>query len=250
MKTVLYLKGTEKGLNKLKRLHEAGELTNILGHKVLNIQEYQEPIKPVSQRLETLRMGWAMSAAVAVLIVCILAIYLFQNGWYSNNHNLIDTSYQIVSAQKPMEVVAQLRQLAFLWEQSPENLRGSAADEPPSLAEQAFRAGILTGRLTLLEENLPPAPDQNWLATEQAPYFELGRWILLLWAATQIDAAEIQQPFWDQQRAILTQLQAAWAKKPKSDATKKLSTIEEYLTTSPFDTSAFRFELNKMMETG
>ena len=71
-----------------------------------------------------------------------------------------------------------------------------------------------------------------------------------LWAATQIDAAEIQQPFWDQQRAILTQLQAAWAKKPKSDATKKLSTIEEYLTTSPFDTSAFRFELNKMMETG
>ena len=67
-----------------------------------------------------------------------------------------------------------------------------------------------------------------------------------LWAATQIDAAEIQQPFWDQQRAILTQLQAAWA----TQSNAKLSKIEEYLTTRPFDTSEFRFQLNKMMEMG
>lgn len=268
MKTVLYLKGTEKGLNKLKRLHETGELTNILGYKVLNIQEYQEPIKPVYQRLETLRMGWAMSAAVAVLIVCIIAIYLFQNGWYSDNHNLIDTSYQIVSAKKPIEVVAELRQLAFLWEQSPDSQRGSAAAESPSLAEQAFRAGILTGRLTLLEENRqvvlppllsPPAPYQNWLTTEQAPYFELGRWILLLWAAVQIDA-EIQQPFWEQQRAILAELQAAWAARTEtdSDAAKvvsKLQPIEKYLKKLPAGETSeideeFRFELNQMMEKG
>ncbi len=63
MKTVLYLKGTEKGFNRLKHLHETGELTNLLGYKVLNIQDYQEPNEPVFHGLKTLRMGWVMSAA-------------------------------------------------------------------------------------------------------------------------------------------------------------------------------------------
>lgn len=281
MKTVLYLKGSEKSFHKLKQLHETGELTNILGHNILEVREYDEQIESSPPKPEILEssvapasvyskmpnwfswfsvksLGWAFSAILVLVI-----------GWLSVVHFAVpenpNTTYQIVLAQKTSEMETGLYRLAFDWEQLPENLRGDSPTMPLSPATQAFGAGVLTGREALLENSnftlppqlLPPTPKENWSKTKWKDYFELGRWILLLWSVSQSSATEMPKTFWETQKQTLAQLQAVFVARLQQDsiakdAFAKLKQIATYLEKLPAKDQLaiyddFNFELEKMM---
>jgi hypothetical protein len=301
MKTVLYLTGSEKGFNKLKRLHETGELANLIGYNILDIQAYKRPIKPVTHGSGTLKtpdlllpvaskqswikvfyhklkktggtlipqwisgktltrkVGWA-TAAILVLIISWIFMPLLLT-----HKNRIDTTYQMVLADKQIAMEAGLRVLAFHWEQPPANIKGTPT-LPLSSAATAFGAGLLTGREMLLGHSdvalsprfLPSTPENNWLKTQWADYFELGRWTLLLWTVSQSQDKKRHKTFWDEQRAILAQLQAAFAARQATDNEAKqivsnLELIKTYLEKLPAGNESeiyeeFGFHLKKMMD--
>jgi hypothetical protein len=230
MKTVLYLTGSKKGFKNLKRLHDSGELSTLLGYNILDISE--ERAKPLSQRRTlfqrlrdafsppTWRMGWAISVVLAVSLTFGLT-FVF---WPSENK--IDTTFQAISANKTDEMAEELRDVQFSWEAVDDanvfafSQRASASAE----AAKAFGAGLWTARESLVETRditlppllLPPTPEDSWLKTDWAPYFELGRWTLLLWTASEFPD-ERPQSFWDQQRLIFDDFKTTFEARQATD---------------------------------
>jgi hypothetical protein len=228
MKTILYLKGSEQSFKKLKALHETGELTNLLGYKILDIRE--SPKVSTLERFSWLRRfyqsltaafsakPWEMGlATVGVLILVVSLILLLPKNPIDSPKNPIDSAYQTIYANNTM--AAELREFQFIWETENESnsLAFSPNQKQPSLAAKAFGAGLLTGRETLLGKRdvvlpapfLPPAPFERWLKTDWKNYFELGRWTFLLWTVSQMQPP-LPPTFWDEQRQILAQLRAAF----------------------------------------
>jgi len=226
MKTVLYLKGSEKGFKNLKRLHETGELTTLLGYNILDISE--ERVKPIFRRralfqtfrdafsAQTWRIGWAISAVLAVSLTLVF--------WPSENK--IDTTFQTIYANKTAEMAEELRDVQFSWEAVDDAnvFAFSQGGEASAEAAKAFGAGLWTARESLLETRditlptplLPPTPEDSWLKTEWAPYFDLGRWTLLLWTASEFPD-ERAKSFWDQQRAIFDDFNATFEARLATD---------------------------------
>jgi len=103
---------------------------------------------------------------------------------------------------------------------------------------------------------LPAAPEGNWLKTEWVPYFELGRWTVLLWSVSQ-SLDEMPKAFWDEQREILALLQADFVARQETESEAlrvvfKLKKIEAYLEKLPAGEDSevyddFGFELDSMM---
>ncbi|RKZ91002.1 MAG: hypothetical protein DRR19_08475 [Candidatus Parabeggiatoa sp. nov. 1] len=291
MKTVLYLTGSKKGFKKLKRLHETGELANLIGYNILDIQAYKGPIESVNHRRDAVKpspswistlyqklkgvllmptrpVGWATAIVVFMVIGFVVHTH-FLEGWQSFNGspaahgNRINTTYKMVLADKNIEVNAGLRVLAFHWEVPPDDARGSARQL--SSAAKVFGAGLLTGREFLLGHSdvalsprfLPSAPENNWLKTQWADYFELGRWTLVLWAVSQYHD-EMPNTFWDEQKPILAKLQAAFAARQATDndakqAVSNLKLIKTYLEKLPAADESeiydeFGFYLKNMMD--
>ncbi len=297
MKTVLYLTGSKKGFKKLKRLHETGELANLIGYNILDIQAYKGPIESVNHRRDAVKpspswrsvlyqklkgvqlilrpVGWATAIVVFIVIGFVVHTH-FPERWPFNDSpatidnlaaarsNRINTTYKMVLADKNIEVNAGLRVLAFHWEQPPENRKGAPA-MPLSSAAKVFGAGLLTGREMLLGQSdvalsprfLPSAPENNWLKTQWADYFELGRWTLVLWAVSQYHD-EMPNTFWDEQKLILAKLQAAFAARQATDndakqAVSNLKLIKTYLEKLPAAEESeiydeFGFYLKNMMD--
>jgi hypothetical protein len=179
--------------------------------------------------------------------------------------SLIDTLYKMVVTYKTADMEAELRQLAFRWERPPANVHGFSPVRPPSPMVSAFGAGLLMGREALLGNSkvvlpsllLPPVPDGNWLKTDWASYFELGRWTVLLWSVSQ-SWDEMPQGFWDEQREILALLQADFVARQQMESEAQrvvfqLKKIEAYLEKLPAageDSEVyddFGFELEGMM---
>ncbi len=178
--------------------------------------------------------------------------------------SLIDTLYKMVVTYKTADMEAGLRELAFRWERPPANVHGFSPVRPSSPMAKAFGAGLLTGREALLGNSkvvlppllLPAAPEGNWLKTEWVPYFELGRWTVLLWSVSQ-SLDEMPKAFWDEQREILALLQADFVARQETESEAlrvvfKLKKIEAYLEKLPAGEDSevyddFGFELDSMM---
>ena len=88
----------------------------------------------------------------------------------------------------------------------------------PSLALQAFNAGLWKGRQSLLS-SFSKVMDKNWVETEWVTYYELGRWTLLLESVCRsIPQYIVPNGFWDQQKDIFNKLNHdILARKEKSD---------------------------------
>jgi len=214
------------------------------------------------------------SVFVAVLLAIIISLH-FQNESGTQESldtteseptpkSLIDTLYKMVVSHKTADMEAGLRELAFRWEQPPANVYGFSPVRPPSPMAKAFGAGLLTGREALLGNSkvvlppllLPAAPEGNWLKTEWVPYFELGRWTVLLWSVSQ-SLDEMPKAFWDEQREILALLQADFVARQETESEAlrvvfKLKKIEAYLEKLPAGEDSevyddFGFELDSMM---
>jgi len=136
---------------------------------------------------------------------------------------LYEKSYRL-SAKKANEMEEKLRHFQFPWKEA-NHLLGLNANKQPSPATQAFGAGLWISKEALLghreaalpEPLLPPAPFDHWSKTDWQDYFELGRWIFLLWTASQFQPAE-PKIFWDKQKDIFAQLKGAFeARKAEGD---------------------------------
>ncbi|HID99690.1 MAG TPA: hypothetical protein EYP59_05295 [Thiotrichaceae bacterium] len=204
------------------------------------------------------QIGWAF-ATVFVLAVSLSLVFNFYQ------ENQIDTSYQTLYANKTDEMVDDLRDLSVRWEGEGGNVFAFSPTALPSQADKAFGAGLLTGREALIGKSevalptllLPPATDESWLKTPWADDFELGRWTVLLWTASQFHR-DLPPTFWDEQRWIFSQLKAAFVARAKTDneAEKVLSQlknqIEPHLEKLPAEDNPkvykdLGFNLKKMM---
>ncbi|MDM8558733.1 hypothetical protein [Candidatus Parabeggiatoa sp. HSG14] len=204
------------------------------------------------------QMVWAIPAVSFVLVVSIIMYVIWPQ-------NLIDTTYQTIYANKTDEMVDKLRDFKFRWEGDGDNVFAFAPTEQPSQATKAFGAGLLMGREALLGKNeialpillLPSSTFDTWLKTQWADNFELGRWTVLLWIASQ-SHRDLPPTFWDEQRKIFSQLKAAFVARSetRSEAKKVLFQLEnkikphlEKLPTkdSPRVYKELAFNLKKMM---
>ncbi|MEN8217067.1 MAG: hypothetical protein ABFS56_12010 [Pseudomonadota bacterium] len=143
--------------------------------------------------------------------------------------NPIDKTYETVVAQKTDEMVDEWRDFTFIWEDDVRNTFAFSPTGQPTPATKAFSAGLLMARESLLENHdfvLPAPLKGNWLKTEWAPYFDLGRWTFLLWTASQ---SEMPPTFWDEQRDIFAQLKKDFVKRQETenDAKFVVSQLEE-----------------------
>lgn len=139
---------------------------------------------------------------------------------------LIDTTFQTIYANKTAEMAEELRDVQFSWEAVDDAnvFAFSQGGEASAEAAKAFGAGLWTARESLLETRditlptplLPPTPEDSWLKTEWAPYFDLGRWTLLLWTASEFPD-ERAKSFWDQQRAIFDDFNATFEARLATD---------------------------------
>ena len=201
-------------------------------------------------------VGWAF-AAVLVLAVSLTFVFMQPPAPESP----LDKSYQAFYAQKTGEMENKWRDFQFRWEGEADNVFAFGPTAQPSPAAKAFGAGLLIGREALLGKSeialptllLPPAAEESWLKTEWKPYFELGRWTVLLWTASQF-RRNLPLTFWDEQREIFSQLKAAFVARSETDndAKKVLSQlenkIEPHLAKLPTDGKrALRINLKKMM---
>ncbi|MEK8019059.1 MAG: hypothetical protein VSS75_019490 [Candidatus Parabeggiatoa sp.] len=207
-------------------------------------------------------LTWHVGWAFATVFVLAMSLHFFFQFWAENQ---IDTSYQTLYANKTDDMVDDLRDLSVRWEGEGGNVFAFGPTARPSQAAKAFGAGLLTGREALIGKSevalptllLPPATDESWLKTPWADDFELGRWTVLLWTASQFHR-DLPPTFWDEQRWIFSQLKAAFVARAKTDneAEKVLSQlknqIEPHLEKLPVEDNPkvyknLGFNLKKMM---
>jgi hypothetical protein len=186
---------------------------------------------------------WAFATVFVLMVGLTLTCQL--SGLCSSPVNPIDTTYQTIYANQTAQTEEKLRELKFRWERDGANVQAFSSNAQVSDAAKAFGAGLLSGREALLGQ---VALQESWLKTQWKNDFELGRWTILLWAASHHDLPEA---FWDQQREIFSQLKAAFV--ARADTKKVLfqleNKIEPHLEKLPAEGKKdLRFNLKKMMD--
>ncbi|RKZ83296.1 MAG: hypothetical protein DRR19_19325, partial [Candidatus Parabeggiatoa sp. nov. 1] len=176
----------------------------------------------IPQWIGSKALAWKVSLAVpAVLVLAVSLTFVF---WPSENK--IDTTFQTIYANKTDEMAEELRDVQFSWEAADDAnvFAFSQGASASAEAAKAFGAGLWTARESLLETRditlptplLPPTPEDSWLKTDWAAYFDLGRWTLLLWTASEFPD-EMAKSFWDEQRAIFDDFNATFEARLATD---------------------------------
>ena len=170
------------------------------------------------------------SWAFATIFVFAMSLSFFFQFWEENQ---IETGYQLISANKTGEMLDELRQLSFRWEGEGANVQGLVATAPPSEATKAFGAGLLSGReailnnieVTLPKRLLPYTNETDWLKTQWADYFELGRWSVSLWTASRFQR-EIPAHYWATQPDLCAHFKNTFKARTEPEAKKVLYQLD------------------------
>jgi len=158
------------------------------------------------------QIGWAFATVFVLAVSLSLIFNLYQE-------NKIDTSYKLIYANKTGEMVEQLRDLSFRWEGERANVQSFGPTAQPSQAAKAYGAGLLTAREAILG-NTEIATETDWLKTQWADYFELGRWSVLLWTASRFQN-DIPATFWATQPDICAHFKSAFKARTATDEQAK-----------------------------
>lgn len=191
----------------------AGRLSSAESEKVfeyfeLHPEAYQEwllssPAKTKSASVELLKhhltslMEYFSSnlifryAAVSSIMVAALAIVLLLGPWTSDSMGKkIDQGYVQLRLDQKTQLIG--KSLTFPWQDS-DGRYAFAEDKAVTSMEQAFALGLIQGKKTLLltEDSIAiPMVEDHLLS-----YRELGRWNVMLWAATQKNQT-LPSTFW------------------------------------------------------
>jgi len=149
-----------------------------------------------------------------IVVVClgwIGILWLF----YFYSQNAIDRAYYTLSESQIEQMSHQLSQFQLPQQYlAALGLEVNLGGKPTLQAANAFAAGVWSGQQELLGHPSailpatlsPPSPKPAWQETGWKNDFELGRWILLLWAITH-SSIEMPLSFWQQQQQILKNFQ-------------------------------------------
>ena len=199
----------------------------------------REPVPVLKQKKKPWRIGIGIPAFAFVFVLSVIVIFFFK---YHLDTTLLDQTAEEIIAQKNDMMVEDLRKLKLQYD-SPNYVAFSSTNGKVSVANQAFSAGLLIAKATLLENKdftLPKPLQKNWAETEWDSYFDLGRWIVFLWTASQFPDA-IPADFWDKQKKILAKFQADFVKRQKTDNDAKIvvsqldDRIQQFLEKLPTD---------------
>lgn len=147
----------------------------------------------------------------------------------------IDADYRFLHQSHTAAVSMTLTTEMQPWIRSGEPLGFSASDQP-SIAAKAFTDGLLAGQQSLRSLSFVHK-SMEWEGTLWSIYYQLGRWSILLWTATQFNY-EISADFWYKQQQVLQllreKLEASQDRSSeKSLFVSSLSPIEEVLMQLP-----------------
>ncbi len=158
------------------------------------------------------QIGWAFATVFVLAMSLFLVFNLYQV-------NQMDRSYQLIYANKTEQMAKQLRELSFHWEGEQANVQAFGPTAHPSQADKAYGAGLLTAREAILG-NTEIATETDWLKTQWADYFELGRWSVLLWTASRFHR-EIPATFWTGQPDMCAHFKSAFKARTATDEQAK-----------------------------
>lgn len=194
----------------------AGTKKLLLRKLLLRINRIYQKITEAFTPLVPIRtVAWAISAAIVVLTLSLVFWPLL------GGHKSIGSFDDVISSSNSsvIESILHSRSLDLLWEDVTPDTSSSHFSEPPShpsLAVQAFRAGLWNRRQELLSLSPTKTEEEwlkkDWLKTEWASYFKLGQWILLLETVCQLSQLQytVSAEFWDQQKQTFAQLKLAF----------------------------------------
>ncbi|RKZ52545.1 MAG: hypothetical protein DRR16_17820 [Candidatus Parabeggiatoa sp. nov. 3] len=174
----------------------------------------------------TWHIGWAFATVFVLAVSLSLVFNIYQE-------NQIDSSYQLIYANKTEEITEQLRELSFRWEGEQANVQAFGPTAQSSEAAKAYGAGLLSGREAILGNTemalptrlLPSTSETDWLKTQWADYFELGRWSVSLWTASRFHR-EIPATFWAAQPDICAHFKSAFKARTDVEAKKVLFQLD------------------------
>jgi hypothetical protein len=156
--------------------------------------------------------------------------------WLPNSFDMVEKSIDARNNQTQLKVA----QLKFRWEMPAENMFGFAPIPLDSKDNKAFGEGLLFSRKSLINQT----SIFSWLTRKwKGDLFNLGRWTVLLWTASQQDMPD---EFWKQQQDILSQFKAKFQAKPEI-LSQLEKNIEPYLSTAPINKKDLRLNVQNMM---
>ncbi|MDY6992436.1 MAG: zf-HC2 domain-containing protein [Pseudomonadota bacterium] len=176
------------------------------------------------QALSQFQLQTLSLAAVMGLIMLIVLPLWLQPPTLSQQ---IKASYQLSLAPQTQEKLQ-----AFKLKPRAQNRYGLVDASSLTPATQAFISGLISGKAQLLHQPLPTAATT---IEEYPSYFELGRWLILLWSVTQTQTP-LAEDFWQQQQQILTQFQTQLTATPlQTLLLPQLAQLEPLLISLPHD---------------
>jgi hypothetical protein len=135
------------------------------------------------QRFDLSFASWRVAIPLAATLVLVGLVVLWPAA--PNLHQRISQSYTLFITQDSDRLAHSLEDLPLPWEGAA--LGFNEVQLTP--ARQAFGAGLWSGRRAflgdragLLPEGLSPHTGRPWVKSDWKPYYELGRWTLLVWA--------------------------------------------------------------------
>jgi hypothetical protein len=208
------------------------------------MRQVEDAVKAISkvsflERIKQKVINWMtvqpyQKLAFAAILVLVMIIIL-----PSQPDSPIDIIYKTIYANKNLQTEQKLAQLKFRWEKSARNGFTFGPNSQDSKAAKAFGAGLLFSRESLLNKT----SKDHWLNTEWKSDFNLGRWAVLLWIASQQNMSDT---FWKQQQDILSQFKTEFqARKVVLFQLEKH--IEPYLSSAPIKKYMLRIKLQNIM---
>jgi len=141
--------------------------------------------------------NWSWPVPALAVTVCILLMV-----WVIVPQNVVTSDLDQLYAKTDFQIMdTKLQGFVMPWEQ--EGL--SFIKTTPTLAEQAFGAGLLNGKSFLMNKKVPSiehftAPNNtDWRLTRWALYFDYGRWSLISWLLVENESS---QQSWELQERI------------------------------------------------
>ena len=172
-------------------------------------------------RLRALGSNPSWLSGVALALAATLLFLLLPVFRPTPIEKMVTAAYQGLPISPVSDPEEQRRLLPLPWEEGTAGY-GFAADSASDPESQAFARGLAAGRALLLSKKSPSSSDTATRATEPgplpttapgeasaaAPYYWLGRWLILLQYACQTSEHPDAELFWQEQGKTLARLRS------------------------------------------
>jgi hypothetical protein len=170
----------------------------------------------LGQRIVDWLSSWKPMVPVAAVAMLVALVVVWRPS--SDLERQIDADYAAALARAPMALTQTARAFSLPWEEQALGF----SEVSPSTPARAFGAGLWVGRAELLGTTPAPIPalvaapgQAPWSETEWADYYELGRWLMLVWSVAQ-SGQRVED--WESYQSVLQELLAQLKQREPQEA--------------------------------